>query len=58
MPLYEFHCPGCDRTFEKLVNQQPDEIRCPNCGKTAERKVSVFAATGLGCNAPSSSGFG
>ena len=58
MPLYEYHCSGCDRTFEKIVNRQPDEIRCPNCGALAERKVSAFAATGLGCEAPSGSGFG
>ena len=58
MPLYEYHCPSCERIFEKIVNQQPDEIRCPQCGAQAERKVSAFAATGLACNAPGGSGFG
>ncbi|MEN8686248.1 MAG: zinc ribbon domain-containing protein [Desulfuromonadales bacterium] len=58
MPLYEYHCPGCDRIFEKIVNRQPNEVRCPNCGEPAERKVSAFAAAGLDCSAPSSSGFG
>lgn len=58
MPLYEYHCTGCDRTFEKIINRQPDEIRCPNCGEPAERKVSAFAAAGLDRNAPSGSGFG
>ena len=58
MPLYEYHCPNCDRDFEKIVSRQPAMMPCPYCGEPAGRKVSAIAATGLGCNAPSGSGFG
>ena len=58
MPVYEYHCPGCDRTFEKIINRPQAGMRCPHCGEPAERKVSAFAATGLDCNSPSGSGFG
>lgn len=48
MPLYEYECPGCGRSFEKLVRaSQADAIECPNCGgKHAKRKLSVFAFKG------------
>ena len=58
MPVYEYHCPGCDKTFEKIVGQQRDLMPCPVCGEQAKRKVSAFAATGLSCETPGNSGFG
>ena len=49
MPLFEFHCPLCDKDFEELVRSADDasSVACPHCGKTgASRKLSVFAAHG------------
>ncbi len=51
MPLYEFHCPACDRVFEEL-RRVGDEgnASCPGCGATAPRIVSLsaFALKGTG----------
>lgn len=55
MPLYEFICPHCEASFEKIVNQE-QVVSCPDCGRDAKKKVSVFAAGS--CSAPAGSGFG
>lgn len=48
MPLYEFHCAGCDRDSEVLVRTTRWEgTPCPHCGSVKlEKKLSVFAAAG------------
>lgn len=56
MPLYEYHCSACNKTFEKLLRQQEAEAPCPACGAKAPKTVSVFAASN--CAAPAGSGFG
>ena len=56
MPLFEYHCRACDKTFEKLYKQQTDTAACPDCGKDAPKVVSAFAHGS--CAAPSGSGFG
>jgi len=56
MPLFEYHCKPCDKTFEKLCKPQQDQATCPDCGKAAAKAVSMFAASS--CAAPSGSGFG
>ncbi|MCK4507204.1 MAG: zinc ribbon domain-containing protein [Desulfuromonadales bacterium] len=56
MPLFEYHCESCDKTFEKLSKQQEETTPCPDCGQEAFRAVSVFASNS--CEAPSGSGFG
>ena len=47
MPIYEFECKGCGRTFEHLSRgMQPDaeKAACPNChSRNTVRKLSVFA---------------
>jgi putative FmdB family regulatory protein len=51
MPLYEYHCPKCGRTFELLRRMQDadDELKCPHCGsKKTERQFSTFSAGGCG----------
>lgn len=62
MPLFEFHCAGCDRTFEKLLREAKTDHPCPDCGQPAPRAVSVTAPTTGGtapsCAAPAGSGFG
>lgn len=56
MPLYEYHCQACDKTFEKIGRQQQERAACPTCGKDVPRIISMFAAGS--CSAPAGSGFG
>lgn len=47
MPIYEYRCPHCGETFEKLVPMTADEkkIECPKCGqKGVSKKISLFGA--------------
>jgi putative FmdB family regulatory protein len=49
MPLYEYHCPNCEGTFDKLVRfSEADKMPvCPNCGETETRKkISAGALIG------------
>jgi putative FmdB family regulatory protein len=39
MPIYEYRCDKCIKTFEKLVFGS-DEILCPKCGGTVQRIMS------------------
>jgi putative FmdB family regulatory protein len=51
MPIYEYACKACDRTFEELVLRRSDEedVRCPKCkGKRVEKLVSRPAAAARG----------
>lgn len=51
MPLYEFQCSECDRSFEELVRVSSAiaEVKCPVCGSDhVRRKVSLFASKGNG----------
>jgi putative FmdB family regulatory protein len=64
MPIYEYACKACDRTFEELVMRRSDEddVRCPTCkGKRVEKLVSCPAAArpgGDGGSAASSANCG
>jgi putative FmdB family regulatory protein len=45
MPIYEYHCTDCDRSFETLVRPGEVETECPDChGPNIAREMSVFAA--------------
>jgi putative FmdB family regulatory protein len=46
MPIYEYHCEDCDRSFEALVlTGQVNETLCPWCGgMKLGREMSVFAS--------------
>lgn len=58
MPIFEYHCLACDKTFEKLLKAPADDMPCPVCGQAAGRTVSVPAAHGdAACAAPATSGF-
>jgi putative FmdB family regulatory protein len=64
MPIYEYHCPACNRIYNFLV-QRPDPDRhpdCPKCGaKDLRKQVSRFAFKRSGQKAhepPSGTGFG
>lgn len=47
MPIYEYTCRKCDKSFEKLVRSMSssEPVNCPSCHSTeTARKLSVFAA--------------
>lgn len=47
MPIYEYHCPDCDKDHELLVRSSSDQPDCPDCGgKKLEKQFSTFAAGG------------
>ncbi|MFO7697803.1 MAG: zinc ribbon domain-containing protein [Anaerolineae bacterium] len=51
MPLYEYHCPHCDVTFDRLrpFSQADAPIRCPECqGEDTRRKISRCASFSRG----------
>jgi putative FmdB family regulatory protein len=51
MPIYEYNCSDCRRTFEKMrpMSKSDDEIACPDCGSThTSRGLSLFAAFSKG----------
>jgi putative FmdB family regulatory protein len=51
MPIYEYSCSDCERTFEKLrpMSKADAEASCPDCGGThTSRALSLFAAFSRG----------
>ena len=49
MPLYEYHCRECDKTFEMLRRMKDADLdlECPDCRSTkVERQLSTFATGG------------
>jgi len=46
MPLYEFFCRACQKTFSRilaLVDYEEGEMRCPHCGSAnVEQRWSAF----------------
>lgn len=48
MPIFEFQCTECGKSFEELVRSanNVDGIVCPECHSTQVRKqISLFAST-------------
>jgi putative FmdB family regulatory protein len=39
MPLYEYHCPACDKRVEVLILSAASEARCPECGGPLGRRL-------------------
>lgn len=65
MPIYEYRCRGCDKTFEELVLSQGAKVACPACASPkVERLLSVFRSGrdiksfGGSAGAPSGGGCG
>ncbi len=66
MPLYEYRCLDCDKTFEKMVSfsQDPNVPQeCPEChGNHTRKQITTFAArlaaSGLGSSYSSSGSCG
>ncbi len=47
MPIYEYACDPCGKTFEELLIRKSDEaeVRCPACGsRDVSRRMSRPAA--------------
>ncbi|RPH50480.1 MAG: zinc ribbon domain-containing protein [Desulfobacteraceae bacterium] len=62
MPLYEYKCEKCSRSFEKLVFANDSEpVSCPECGSKKVKKLlsstSFIASSGLTSCSPASSKF-
>lgn len=58
MPLYEYQCRSCDKTFEMLrrLKDTDDDLECPGChSQEVERQFSTFSSGG--CGTPGSRGF-
>ncbi|HNR39685.1 MAG TPA: zinc ribbon domain-containing protein [Acidobacteriota bacterium] len=49
MPLYEYFCRECRKSFEALRRLSDDDadVRCPHCGsEKVDREFSTFASAG------------
>ncbi len=47
MPLFEYLCKDCGRTFEKIVPRYDSSADCAHCGSAnIEKQLSVFAVAG------------
>jgi putative FmdB family regulatory protein len=47
MPIYEYRCRKCQKSFEQLILSSQDKAACPQCDSTkVERLVSVFNSRG------------
>jgi putative FmdB family regulatory protein len=47
MPIYEFMCSECSKSFEELVfsASKVDSVVCPSCGSgEVKKKMSTFAS--------------
>ena len=45
MPIYEYRCESCQRSFEALVTRAEPQAECPECGsRQLAREMSVFAS--------------
>jgi putative FmdB family regulatory protein len=51
MPIYEYRCESCGKTFEKIrrMSDADRDAECPDCkSQAAKRVVSGFAMSGCG----------
>lgn len=49
MPIYEFVCSDCNKSFDKLCSLKDDlsKVRCEYCeSQNIRKKMSAFATTG------------
>ena len=56
MPIYEYVCPTCGQSFEKLVRggrkAKETAVTCPTCGQDSYRKeVTLVAVAGSSSSA-------
>jgi putative FmdB family regulatory protein len=50
MPIYEYRCPKCDKTYEELVTGDRDKkVPCPSFGSSDTHKIpSVIGGISMG----------
>ncbi|MEN6535306.1 MAG: zinc ribbon domain-containing protein [Bryobacteraceae bacterium] len=51
MPLYEYRCENCGKTFEKIrrASDADEEVLCPYCeSEKTKRLLSAFSTSGCG----------
>jgi putative FmdB family regulatory protein len=51
MPIYEYACAPCGKTFEEFIIRKSDEadVKCPSCqGREVTRQMSRPAAARVG----------
>jgi putative FmdB family regulatory protein len=48
MPLLQYKCPKCGKSFDELVKSFQDEVLCPDCKTACVRNYSgeMLSATG------------
>ena len=47
MPVYEYVCQECQRSFERYVRSWGEAVACPHCdGHRVEKQLSTFAMAG------------
>ena len=44
MPVYEYYCARCQRTFDLMrpMSRRDEEANCPQCGDGGQRQLSTF----------------
>lgn len=60
MPMYEFHCEACEKSFDHMttMSQRDAKVVCPHCGsKKTGRKLSAVGV-GAGSARPGAAGGG
>jgi putative FmdB family regulatory protein len=59
MPLFEYLCKDCGRSFEKIVPRYDSPADCIHCNSgRVEKQLSVFAVAGGSTSEPDSGGPG
>ncbi|NOY54240.1 MAG: zinc ribbon domain-containing protein [Deltaproteobacteria bacterium] len=49
MPIYEFYCKECNKSFETLIMGGKNDVHCPTCGgENVTRQLSGFASRRTG----------
>jgi putative FmdB family regulatory protein len=51
MPIYEYTCKACNKSFEHLHRRldDADKVKCPECGSSrTDRALSIFAVGSAG----------
>lgn len=47
MPIYEYMCRDCHKSFEEIVLTKREAVTCPECSSgDVERQLSVFSSPG------------
>jgi putative FmdB family regulatory protein len=59
MPLFEYLCKDCERTFEQIVPRYNSPADCVHCNsRNVEKQLSVFAVAGPSNEASMDAGCG